>query len=493
MAVYKKILITVIVMATVPVALYWREIRWTIRYFAVKDVAYVAPAAEIPACPRCNLILISLDTLRADRLGFLGGAGGLTPHFDQIASKSLVFENAFANAFYTTPSHMTVFTSLYPQQHQVEGDEIKVPRMPRAGTATPLSPNVPTLPEVLKQAGYYTTWAGPKELKHLDPDLGFGRGFDLRMKSVFVRPIEKWLDASRDFLATEFFEALTSRRPHFAFLHSYIAHMPFVQMNSDLSILQPEQLVKAFAHEAGMNPERIGLENAEEIAICADPGKSQRCAFEVMDSDVYFHTVGQLQLHRLHSDEVSEKDLKNFVEAYNDQVRELDRQIGELWRRLEESGILKDTVVAIFSDHGEELFDHGKASHSSFYDHTLRVPLVIYHPGIKGVRFQHMVSLVDLLPSLLKWLDVPEPKHAQGALLLARSDEPVMGYSLGNSFARDRNWKLIRKFDGREELYYLPLDPKEKENLIMVRLPWTQAAYRRLSQALADLEAKPGF
>ncbi|MGO8056228.1 sulfatase-like hydrolase/transferase, partial [Rhizobium leguminosarum] len=81
-------------------------------------------------CSGCNLLLISLDTLRGDRLGFLGSQDGLTPNFDTIAAESVVFANAFTNAFYTTPSHMTVFTSLYPGTHQVQGEDIRLMRNP---------------------------------------------------------------------------------------------------------------------------------------------------------------------------------------------------------------------------------------------------------------------------------------------------------------------------------------------------------------------------
>src|SRR5262249_2790534 len=161
-------------------------------------------------------------------------------------------------------------------------------------------------------------------------------------------------------------------------------------------------------------------------------------------------------------------------------VRFVDREVGQMWSDLEKSGRLANTIVIIMSDHGEELFDNGMASHSSFYEHTARVPLLIFHPKMQGERVDQLVSLVEVMPMILSMLEVDQPKQTQGHLPWRDSGEQVFGFTLGNDYVRERDWKLMRNYDGREELYYLPLDPFEHENLIEMRNPWVASAYSRL-------------
>ena len=181
------------------VALRPHESQWLARY-AVTWAAKPAPLiSEIPKCPKCNLVLISLDTLRADRLAIM-------PNLKAIADRGLFFPLAYANAYYTTPSHMTVFTSLYPATHQVESSfqrrtnwtEEGQPKL--SGLANHiLAPNYVTLAEVLHGQGYGTHWNGPLNMRYLDHSYGFGRGFSDFAPSPFPRGIGLGQYHERDF------------------------------------------------------------------------------------------------------------------------------------------------------------------------------------------------------------------------------------------------------------------------------------------------------
>lgn len=159
--------------------------------------------------------------------------------------------------------------------------------------------------------------------------------------------------------------------------------------------------------------------------------------------------------------------------AYGESVRRLDAQLGELWRAFKASGRAGDTLVVLLSDHGEELFEHGHGSHSSFYQHTARVPLVIFHPRLTApVRVDQPVSLIDVVPTLTSMLKWPPLQQAQGRDLKAPGEaRPVFGFALGNDFVTDGRWKLIRGPTGDEEIYFLPLDAEEKNNLARLRWP----------------------
>jgi arylsulfatase A-like enzyme len=503
-AMKKSLLFILIVIISLFLFLH-NEIVWSVNYALHPPTLFEENVAPLPKCPGCNVILISMDTLRADHLGFLGSDKGLSPNLDKIASHSLVFPHAYANAFFTTPSHMTVFTSLYPQVHRVESTRIKLPGNPRSENHRHrLRKKYVTLAEVLQANGYQTVWNGPLQLSHLSLKDGFERGFKTFLPSPF-RNLFTFDDTPTESFDARSLAPLQQKAGKvFLFLHSYLTHLPYsfhapdiapknsrIPFDRDDLLQSMKEDIQSDATSLVRNQEKetTPAQLAEAGRLCTQFENMKPCFSQFVSADRFWQAVGQWQLHLAKRASKDPEELEKFREAYASGVRLLDKEIGELWTELETSGALKNTIVIFFSDHGEALFEQGEGSHSTFLEHTAHIPLLIYHPlQAEPLRINQWVSLIDIMPSLLTMLNIPFPVQTQGKSVDAARESVVMGYSLGNDYIRDPNWKLIRTYSGAEELYYLPADPTEKNNLIGLRTPWTRSAYNRLKNQRKNFE-----
>ena len=159
-----------------------------------------------------------------------------------------------------------------------------------------------------------------------------------------------------------------------------------------------------------------------------------------------------------------------------------------MWDYLARNDLLKNTMVIILSDHGEELFDHGEGNHSSFHEHTARVPWLIALPDGIGQDVDQMMSLVDVLPTAFEILGWPVPEQAQGHSAFQTGGQNfVFGSSLGITYISDQEWKLVRGEQGQLELYNLRLDPREKNNVAALRLPKIKNVLARLSGQMDNM------
>lgn len=444
-----------------------RELAWQARYWWVERPPATVQGLNLPPCPGCNLVVVSLDTLRADALDWSNS--GITPNLARIAKRSIRFTRAYANAFYTTPSHMTFFTSLYPNRHRVTGSDVHITGFERTNSSTPALPtDVKTLTEVLRGAGYSTHWFGPLSLKHLDLSLGFGRGFDKRSPTLFARP-SRYRDADRFADQAYRDELEKAKEPFFHFLHSYVTHLPYFipRVQGPLKNL--------FSHK-----------RLKRAYFNRDVGQLVPPTQDADRFDVFLHSLGQFQLRilegtreKLNAQQLSEQE-KGVRWAYDLSVRALDSQMGKLWDQL---ASLDRTLIVIMSDHGEELFEHGRGSHSTFYEHTVRIPLLIRHPDVRAQTYDGLVSLVDLLPTLLSTLALPPIAQAQGKDLNQGPNIPIFGFALGSSYVFDGEWKLIRNAKGEDEFYNVLLDPTEKTNLTDWWWPTVTRAKLKLVEA----------
>lgn len=454
-----------------------RELKWQARYYLTSRPAAESRGLGLPPCPGCNLVVVSLDTLRADALDWSNS--GITPNLARIAKRSIRFTRAYANAFYTTPSHMSFFTSLYPNRHRVTGSDVHITGFERTDATTPaLDPKFKTLTEVLRQAGYATHWFGPLSLKHLDLELGFGRGFEKKSPTLFARP-SRFRERDRFNDQAYHKELQSAKRPFFHFLHSYVTHLPYFIPRVDgplKNLFSQKRLKRAYF--------------SRDVGLLVPPAQ------DADRFDVFLHSLGQFQLRimegarqKLDPRQMSEQE-KWVRWAYDLSVRALDSQMGKLWDQL---STLDRTLVVILSDHGEELFEHGRGSHSTFYEHTVHIPLLIRHPDVRqGQVYNGLVSLVDLVPTLLSTLELAPLEQAQGRDLNQGPNSPIFGFALGSSYVFDGEWKLIRNAKGEDELYNVRIDREEKNNLISWWWPTVQRNRARLieSRQRWELEQK---
>jgi arylsulfatase A-like enzyme len=389
-----------------------------------------ATAATVPARP--NVILISIDTLRADRLGTYGCPRPTSPAIDALARESVVFERAYSHSPKTASSHMSIFTGLYPSAHGVLNWE-------EGGQA--LSPEIPTLATLLSDAGYRSaaTTAGG----NVGRALGFQRGFDSytqhdRGQSLAVAPLALADLASR---------SRASGRPFLMFLHTYDVHDPYMPSAA---------VAKLF-----VDPAYKGRIVSTPEAVEAAAGSSDWVA-----------------LHQAYWSRVSRRnpaDVQRIKDLYDAGIREMDDALAAFFARFRELGLGDDTLLVLVSDHGEEFLEHGGISHNSVYQEVMHVPLIIRLPGAArgGTRVATRVRLIDVMPTLLQLVGLQAPPGIQGETLV-----PLL---FGTGPARDRyvfsewprygaralqaeSWKYVQRRTG-DELYDLTLDPGETTNV----------------------------
>jgi len=307
-------------------------------------------------------ILISLDTLRTDRLGAYGGDFGTSPFLDRLSSEATVFESATAPYPSTLVSHMSMFTGLYPPQHGVYPPY------------SALRPSVPTLGEKFAAGGFRTQ--GHTEGGFVAAGYGFERGFEVYDDTVLFddSDIERTFERGLSFL-----DSLQSDERFFLFLHTYSAHDPYDP---------PARFVEQFGD--------------------SEPGPLSKGE--------------RLRDFNLGQEAITPAEVERFGLRYSASVRYVDSVLESFVTDLGSRGLLEETTLVITSDHGEEFLEHGRLGHTQLFPETLGVPLIIVHPGQSvGQRISDEVSLVDVAPTLISLAGLPPLEQAAG-----RSLEPYL-------------------------------------------------------------------
>lgn len=299
-----------------------------------------------------NVILICLDTVRADHLGSYGyEQRNTTPFLDSLAAQSLQFSNASATACWTKPSVPSIFTGLLPMQHGVYRGSSR----DEANSYTDVLPEEAlTLAEVFQRHGYQT--AAFVRNAQLRQGLGFEQGFDLyRDQAGDAREI-RWQ-------ASDWLDQRQEQQPFFLYLHLLDAHWPYAV---------PETYASKWADPAHVERIRAGDWRALRDAI----NHGER--------------------------ELAEAELEALIALYDGSIRYMDDQLALLWSKLKREGLSETTVISVISDHGEEFMEHGRLGHGhGLYENLLQVPWILHIPGSPGRRIEARVSLLDLMPTLL--------------------------------------------------------------------------------------------
>ncbi len=324
--------------------------------------APVAAGCDSPAgdSPR-GLILVSIDTLRADHLGAYGYGRATSPFFDQLASQGTLFERAIVQLPGTLPSHMSIFTGLYPAEHGVYPPD------------SVLSVEVPTVPEVLRAHGWRT--AGFTEGGYVDGHYGFARGFELFEDEPVggSRAVETTFERGLDFLT-----GLAPDERFFLFLHTYVVHDPYA----------PPPPYPNLFWEGAPPPDAWEPTGPNLTAV----NRGERA--------------------------VTPATVAWFEALYDASIRYMDDRLRFFFARLDELGLTEQTTIVLTSDHGEEFLEHGKLVHQQIYQETVRVPLLVVEPGRRtGARVGALVESVDLAPTLWELAAVATPPPTSGRSL----------------------------------------------------------------------------
>lgn len=437
-----------------------------------------------------TIVLVSLDSVRADTLDFSADF----PHLNELSRTATRFDQAIAASSWTLPTHATMFTGAPPQLHGVEFDDLAI------------DPAWPTLPQVLKDAGWstfgwYTGW-------YTAGDFGFARGFDAYQNGMTGgKLIEAQLKAHlergnlekaqevlagrevmghRDITSPNVMngvEALLATRKSdedlFLFTHLFDPHYDYVP---------------PAPFDARFDPDYAGSMTGADFY--------QNRA--IYDADK--HPPRQ----------ISDRDLEHIEALYRGEIAFVDEQLGRLFAALEEAGRLDGALIIVTADHGEEFFEHGGRGHrNSLHDEVLRVPLLVRdprHPAPEIVTTQ--VGQTDIMPTILGFAGAPVPPSVTGQDLApalrgeALPELPVLsslmqhhalyGYLFLESLRTSRT-KLVRTMSMPTlgelklvdwNLYNLDADPGEQRDLrAKGEDPRGRAEWQALGSRLDELRA----
>ncbi|MCA8979033.1 MAG: sulfatase [Planctomycetes bacterium] len=464
---------------------------------------------------RPNLVLIVVDTLRADALSKSAGAAE-TPAFDALQADGIAFRQAFAHASLTVPSHAAIFSSRLPHQNGVRSNGQLV------------DTNLPLLAEHLADEGYST--AAAVSLATLWPNeqlRGLDRGFQhydtgerMVARSFEVLPrVREALDAAQ-----------SKEGPFFLFAHFSDPHEPYcsydeTERTASLSLNDEELEVVSTSRATDWTKTIRFGPGTHHLHLRSDDDFKLR-QFELTDArgDLQWElTEGELlEAGRSITIRVVNprvvpvsatvrawvNDVPSLAEIrarYVAEVEAVDRAVGELIAELKARGLYDQSLIVLTSDHGEGLGEHGIVGHAvQLYDEALHVPLVMKLPY--SARPAHLAraagTLVrhkDLAPTLLRELGVPRLDGATGRvienttprILMAEAHPPEAPQTI--LAMRDSEYKLIYfAGDDRYELYYLPTDPLELDNVFLhqghLRTQW-QVDLHRLAAESRDAVA----
>ena len=401
--------------------------------------------------PRFNLILISIDTLRADHVGAYGYPLPTTPHIDAMAEHSLRMTSCVAHAPTTLASHASILTSLLPHHHGAS-----IPRESR------LAEDAVTLAEVFAGHGYRT--ASFNGGIQLDAAYGLDRGFDVYESARSHDALAQSLTGDEDRLRHGVERTIhwldEADGPFFVFLHSYEIHHPYTPGEEYLRLFETDY--------AGDLPDHISVELLERINADGQP--------------------------------LPPEDLSHIVHAYDAELRSADEAIGKLVAYLQEKSLYDDTLIVVTSDHGEEFGERGWVGwHAhSLYDELLLVPLIIKFPASRfaGVVDASQARGIDVAPTVLAALGIEAPESYAGRDLSEELGEPsppaVSMHDVPGDVPlwslRTGDWKLKRV--DREMLFDLKADPGERRNAA-ARHPEKADALRRLGEKLLNERRRP--
>lgn len=325
------------------------------RFVAALVLAGISLACAEAHGERTSVLLVVVDTLRADHLGVYGYERPTSPRLDEWAEQALVFEHAQAASSWTLPSMASLLTGQLPSRHtagSARGEDGRIVTEDGKKTFRVLPESVDTVAEALRARGYTT--AAFVTNAFLGPSFGLDQGFELYEHHGQTRAAQV-VDSALDWFAEQ------PPEPFFVYVHLFDPHLPY---------------------EAG--PEFAGR-------------------FTEGLTSSYSLPVKGLDRIRKRAAGLSEEDRAFIGAAYDEEIAYVDDQLQRLFRGLRDQGLFDSTLVILTSDHGEELFDHAGFEHGhTMYQELLHVPLVVWGPGLEPGRVAAPVSLLDVSATILE-------------------------------------------------------------------------------------------
>jgi arylsulfatase A-like enzyme len=425
-------------------------------------VLFLALAACCSRESDLNVLVITIDTLRPDRLGCYGYEKPTSPCIDEFAKGSVLFEQAVCQTPQTLPSHTSIFTGLYPRNHKAISHESVV------------GEEVTTLAEILKDRGYETAAFVSSHV--LDSKYGLNQGFDKywqihdvtrpkQRENAYLRGIDPTTDEALSWLA----ENASSK--FFAWIHWFHPHRPY------------------------------------EPPLWLRPRFTGEYLGEANSSTEFIMKVWRDQM------ELGEDDVKYLSGLYDGEVAFSDQQVGRVLDTLDSLGIADNTIVVITADHGEMLYEHEYyfGHDIALYDECIMVPLLIRDPAmnVSPKRIGGLVQSIDIFPTLLDLLGVKPPEAVDGRTLeplMIGAENRTTEFAFSETFpfpekaaprhaVRSETGKLVWRETGSgglaKHLYDLIADPHETRDVMELEPEMARALDLRLHKWIQDKGLHP--
>jgi len=379
-----------------------------------------------------NILLISIDSLRADHLGCYGYERDTSPVLDELAASGALFENTVSTTSWTLPAHISLLTSMDISVHGVSHDGLS------------LHPSIGTVTQRLKAEGYETACFCSSP--YMSPAFGFDRGFDIYRNidledekiSDTILPPPKERDVVHADITSPRITGYAidwirehSSRPFFLFLHLWDVHYDYIPPSPYNRLFDPD-------YEGEING-RNYLHN-EKVSPGMDP-----------------------------------RDLEHIIALYDGEIAYVDYHIGLIVNELKTLGVFEDTLIVVTADHGDEFFEHGGKGHrNTLFDEVTMVPLILHLPRKISLsrKIPNQVSIIDIAPTILDLSGITIPDQMQGSSLtslMRGSEEPdnrAALLELGEVLKalRSNSWKLLFNTRALQTIIFdLKADPGEND------------------------------
>lgn len=360
-----------------------------------------------------RIVLISIDTLRADFLGCYNAQMKTSPELDEFASRNVIFRNVTSQAATTAPSHKSIFYSVYPSVHKTT-----INTNPQEKVKSPV--------EIIRAAGFRTAaFTGGGQLSHT---FGFSKGFDTywepKVSAKFKHPLAEMEPAAFDWLDKH------HKDKFFLFLHTYEAHCPYDP---------PEMFFEKWSawYEGNLN-------------------RSTACS-----NDYLPHPAAT--------------DYEYIRSLYSAEVNYVDSFVGKVFQKLKALDIYQNTLIIFLSDHGESLGEKGYVGHSQLYQVQLHVPLILHIPGVDPTQIDAPLELIDVMPTIFDLLKIKSAYPFQGKSIMPlvydprvfETNRPLISEERGRVRIRSGDFALSYFPQGEpgEELFNLRTDPQEIDDI----------------------------
>jgi arylsulfatase A-like enzyme len=401
--------------------------------------------------PQPNILLITLDTTRADHLGMYGYERNTSPELDRLAKESVIYVNAISTASTTLPAHAALFTGKFTSSHGAQASPtgsfslsqgLHGPKSWQQLRANGIASDQVTLAEHLQSAGYVTAAvvAGPWLKRVFGLDRGFSEYDDSDIKTMNGRAAKSVTQSALEWIDRA--QSSSKEKPFFLFLNYFDAHRPYQGAKPDLLRFLPED------------------------AASIDPSspKHQRA-------------------------------------VYDAEIFAMDREIGRLLEGLRERQLFNDTWIIVTADHGDLIGEHGRFGHGlSLTQEELAIPLFMKFPGSRqaGETVRDYIQHVDVFAIILDELSIADSATQQGSSNLGSHPVVAETYPL-EVLSPDGHWRALYDGDhkflwnskGNHRLYHLKNDPSELQNLAASEPERTQEMSNKLLRYL-DALPKPG-